>query len=121
MDLIWGLYLQNQVSGVQATANDANSKATEQQFRIKQLEQSIEKLVLINMAMWELIRSKTDLADADLMKKMQEIDLRDGVADGRVTPSVQACPKCGRTVSNKHHRCLYCGQDMSGNAFQTVR
>jgi len=121
MDLIWDIYLQRQINDANASANQAHQKATDQQYHIKQLEQSIDKLVLINMAIWNLLKTKTGLTEADLLKEMETIDLRDGVADGRITPSASLCPKCGRTVSSRHKRCLYCGQTMSGDAFVGVR
>lgn len=121
MDLIWDFYLMRQIGDVGTTANQANQKATDQQYRIKQLEQSIDKLLLINVAMWNLLKTKTGLTEADLLKEMQAVDLQDGVADGRITPSVQQCGKCGRTVSSRYKRCLYCGQSLGGDAFGGVR
>jgi len=121
MDLIWDLYLMRQIGEVGTTANQASQKATDQQYRVRQLEQSIDKLVLINLAMWNLLKTKAGLTEADLMKEMERIDLQDGVADGRITPSAQQCPKCGRTISTRHQRCLYCGQATGGDAFTGVR
>ncbi len=121
MDLIWDLYLMRQIGEVGTTANQASQKATDQQFRVRQLEQSVDKLVLINMAMWNLLKTKAGLTEADLLVEMQRIDLVDGAADGRVTPSTHQCNKCGRTISTRHKRCLYCGQSTGGDAFASVR
>ena len=78
---------------------------------VRLLQQDIERLKLLNQALWELIRDRTDLTDALLAEKAQEVDLRDGVADGRMTQMRLKCPSCGRVSSSRHWRCLYCGLD----------
>lgn len=71
----------------------------------------INKLNLICQAMWELIRDNTRLTEDDLLKKVKEIDLRDGVEDGKITPD-QNCRKCNRRLQKRQARCLYCGEEI---------
>lgn len=73
------------------------------------LEEKVDKLALICRAVWEIVRDHYGLSDDDLLNKVKEIDLLDGVLDGKVTPSPKTCPKCGRVVSRRHMRCIYCG------------
>jgi len=40
---------------------------------------------------------------------MTEVDLRDGTQDGRMTPVIITCPKCGKPSNSKNTRCMYCG------------
>ena len=40
-----------------------------------------------------------------------EIDLRDGQADGKMTPRPKKCPKCDAMMSPKFGRCLFCGEN----------
>jgi ribosomal protein S27AE len=117
MDLLWDMYLQGQASSATAAASQANQTADAQAMKIHQLQQTVDRLVLINMAMWDLIKSRTGLMESDLIKQMQVVDLRDGVADGRVTPQAATCPKCGRTINSRHTRCLYCGEQIATGAF----
>ena len=59
----------------------------------------IERQMIISEAIWELLKEKVGLTDEDLVKKVREIDLRDGVLDGRVKPEPPiACPKCGKKM-----------------------
>jgi uncharacterized protein with PIN domain len=78
---------------------------------IKQLTEDIQRLKLMNQAMWELIRDRARLTDKDLEEKALEIDLRDGKQDGRMSETALRCPSCNRVSSSRHWRCLYCGQD----------
>lgn len=98
-------------------------KAASQEARsdITELEERMDKLQLVCMAMWEVIKDKTDMTEVDLMTKVQEIDLRDGIVDGKVTRTVKDCPKCRRRMSPRHKRCLYCGhEELVQSAFDGI-
>ncbi len=60
-------------------------------------------------ALWEIVGDSSGFSDGDIEQGISETDLRDGVADGKVTRSGRQCGNCGRTVSARHNRCLYCG------------
>jgi len=90
-------------------ANEAMSKVQQAEQDFKRLQEQVEKLTLICMAMWSLIKEKTALTEQDLENRVHEIDLSDGVADGRVQTQVRECPQCGKTLSKRLQRCMYCG------------
>jgi len=99
-------------------AQQANNHVNRAEEEIGQLHERVENLALICMAMWSLIREKTELTEDDLKKRVHEIDQADGVVDGKITTSpVQACPKCGNTLSKRFRRCLYCGYEAPGQVF----
>ncbi|MDP7637385.1 MAG: hypothetical protein QF577_07540, partial [Phycisphaerae bacterium] len=79
-------------------------------------------LTLICMALWSLLRERTDLAEDDLMERVKQIDLSDGRSDGKVRRKpIVRCPRCNRVMSQKHSRCLYCGaEDLEATAFDSV-
>ncbi len=86
------------------------------------LEERIDKLLLVNMAVWELLKERTSLTEEDLQAKVHEIDMRDGVADGKVTQKIMKCPKCDRTMSPKHRKCLYCGaKELQNEAYDNAK
>ena len=85
------------------------------------LEDRLERLALICMAMWSLVQSETNLTEDDLFERVKEIDLMDGVTDGKITRQVAQCGSCRRPVSTRHTRCIYCGSDqLVASAFDTV-
>ncbi len=90
-------------------ANAADSKATEASRDVRSLEERFDELALACAAMWSLLEEKTSLTHEDLFAKIREIDLADGVEDGKMTRMVKKCPACGRTMSARHKKCLYCG------------
>ena len=76
---------------------------------VRELADRVDELALTCAAMWSLLEEKTSLTNEDLLAKIRETDLKDGVADGKMTRTVKQCPSCGRTMSERHKRCLYCG------------
>ena len=91
-------------------ARNSESLALESMESVKELRHQVERLSLLNQALWELIRGKAGLTDADLERMANEIDLRDGVADGKIGGGAVACPTCHRVSNAKHFKCLYCGE-----------
>ena len=94
---------------VEAARGAARAGAAEE--HAKRLEDRLDKLTLVCMGIWELLRERAKLTEQDLMDKVREIDIRDGVPDGKVTPQVAQCPKCSRVMSPRHKKCLYCGSE----------
>ncbi len=121
MSLIWEMYQQGRIAKAESTAHHSAEKAVDAAAMVQQFQDKIDKLVLINMAIWELLKESSDVTEDDLMKKMTEIDLSDGKLDGKFRHTAITCTQCGRTMSNKHRRCLYCGHEPeSQGAFDSV-
>lgn len=77
---------------------------------MRDLRAQIERLSLLNQAMWELLRERLHLTDADLEQLAEQIDMRDGIQDGKITPVAVRCPSCSRVCNARHAKCMYCGQ-----------
>jgi len=110
--------------GSSTSAGDAaraSSAAGSAKRDVAQLEDRLERLSLVCMAMWSLIQDKTKLTEADLMERVKMIDLMDGVEDGKATRNVQKCHACNRTMSARHRKCLYCGAEkLAQSAFDAI-
>lgn len=92
-----------------STANAAQSTATAAQRQVKHIEDRLDRLALINMALWSLIQDKTGLTEDDLLERVRLIDMMDGVEDGKVTRTASKCTKCDRVMNPRHEKCMYCG------------
>jgi hypothetical protein len=117
----WGIsrFRSDSTSGIAAA--QAESRARDAKETAMGLEERLDKLTLVCTAMWELLREKTKLTEEDLLHKVQELDMRDGVPDGKVTRTVAECPHCHRTMSPRHQKCLYCGYEkLLGGAFDSI-
>jgi len=87
----------------------AGLSTAELRHEVRDLREQICKMALMNQALWELLRNRLQLTDDDLANMAQEIDLRDGVADGKMSDTALRCPQCGRVSNSRHWKCLYCG------------
>jgi uncharacterized OB-fold protein len=63
--------------------------------------------------MWALVKEKLQLSDEDLARKMEEIDLMDGVRDGKISARWRQCSACGRKSRESRADCLYCGGELA--------
>jgi len=83
------------------------------------LKAEIERLLLISEALWDILAEKFGLPEEELLKRIHEIDRRDGKLDGRVAPEPPAlCPKCNRPLEKKRPYCMYCGQPVARDPFE---
>ncbi|MFW6065688.1 MAG: hypothetical protein ACOC9S_02605 [Planctomycetota bacterium] len=113
---IWGGMYSYQVSHeATRTAHRGLSRTRRLQEELRRVEDKLDKLTLVCMSMWSLLCEKTDLTEEQLAERVQQIDLQDGKADGKVTQSLKECPQCGRAMSSRHARCLYCGTEKTGS------
>lgn len=101
----------------QSRANRAAQVASEASTSVKELQRQLERMSLLNQALWELVRERLNLRDADLERMAQEIDLRDGVKDGRITPMAVRCPTCKRVNNTRHKKCIYCSTEFDSMLF----
>jgi len=108
-DFFWNLQQENRIAEAKAQASHARDDLSHYKRRIDELEFSLNRVTLASQAVWEILRARLEISQEELLAKINEIDLRDGVQDGRITPYVTNCPKCNRVVNSKSARCIYCG------------
>ena len=119
--LFWDLYQQRQIARLQS---DVGKEASETEFaarreaarQVQEVSERLDRTVMAMHAMWTLLAERTNVTEADLATRITEIDARDGVADGRITPQPVTC-SCGATVCTKFSRCLFCGKEYPRIAF----
>ena len=82
------------------------------------LESRVERLLIITEALWTILKEKEGLDEQELLRRMVQIDMRDGKLDGRVPAGPpQPCPKCQRIVGRNNLRCLFCGEPIMMEPF----
>lgn len=102
-------------------ANGPSSSHNVPKSDFRYIEDQLERLILINLAMWTLIQETTNLTEEDLLERVKNIDLMDGTPDGKVTRQVAKCDNCSRVMSPKHKRCMYCGAEkLTLSAFDSI-
>jgi len=103
------VHAKSEVAKARATA--ARSAALDAQSAIAALEKRVDKLALISMALWSLLSEKCALSEEVLAERVKQIDAMDGAEDGKLGGQGPPCPQCGRPMSNRHAKCLFCGAE----------
>lgn len=114
-------YAQNFIA--QVDAQHARDVARESAMSSDKTRKNTERLYLVVQAMWELLKGKAGLTDADLDAKVQEIDMRDGRLDGQDSTQTDplTCRQCGRTILSGQAQCSWCGTQAEGGPFTHAR
>lgn len=113
--MFWQIYNSQASNRAATTANRADKKATTANHKIRNLERRVDALALACQSLWEITSDELNITQEQLLEKMQEVDLRDGEADGRMSVTAQECSDCGRKSNSQRNACLYCGTPFPGN------
>lgn len=110
------MYFGNNYYG--EVAQTAKSKASEAKLEVELLRNEIERVLMINQALWEIIKETNNLDKDYLFKKVIEIDARDGKVDGKVSKSPpKHCSKCNQVLPKDKPFCFYCGNKVANDVF----
>lgn len=82
--------------------------------RIEDLNERVDRLLMIVRGMWALMEEQGLTAD-QLIAKVNEIDMKDGEMDGVARPKPADCPSCGSKVAPGLHACQFCGASVAAS------
>ncbi len=82
------------------------------------IESRIDALELACAAMWDILKQKGGLTDAELIKAIEHVDGRDGNVDGKIRPVEAVCPNCNRKLMTRSRKaCVWCGATLKMSPF----
>jgi hypothetical protein len=116
MSLFYDIMQNGRIHGAEQSAASASARAIDAGTAASDLRQRVEMLALANQALFELVQEKLGITETDVLKLMAEIDVRDGIRDGRMSPKILSCTKCGRKVNSTRQQCMYCGERIVGGS-----
>ncbi|MDZ4755184.1 MAG: hypothetical protein SGJ11_11920 [Phycisphaerae bacterium] len=102
LDFIWNIRQDARLRDVEA------DRRLNPRPGVSESPHSTERMTLVMQAMWELLSERVGVTEVDLLRKLEEIDLRDGTADGRHGARTIACPACNRPNRSERTHCVYC-------------
>ena len=104
--------------GSRAPAGGGSSAAADRALNNAQrLEARLERAMLTMEALWSLLRDRVGITEDELRERILDIDLTDGVLDGKVRRPPRDCPACKRKVPHRLAQCLYCGAEAPRDPF----
>jgi len=121
LDILYDIHQNTKINEAKAQAQAGVRQAERVGERLEDVQERLDKMALLNLALWSLLKEKLDVTDAELEARVQELDLQDGKLDGRISSKPVDCPDCNRPLHQRHRRCLYCGfQLQAGSGFEAV-
>jgi hypothetical protein len=95
----------------QEAADHAQRDATRHERLLETLQARVEKLVLINQALWTFIQETTAKREQDLIERVRQLR-QENVEKKARGGAVRQCPNCNRPVSISQERCIFCGSEI---------
>lgn len=85
------------------------------------LHARIDRLTLLNEALWTLLQEASNLTDQHLINRIKDLDESDGHSDGVFKPPAFRCNKCDAAVGHGRRTCMFCGVEANGRSpFRTI-
>lgn len=114
--LLWGYKDTEQKQRIEALERRTRQDLTDLE-RTRNLEWRVENLILLNQAMWNLVRDKVGVTEEELINEFERLDLADGKADGRMSPIFDnkpwKCEGCQKDNSPRFTSCVRCDKPLS--------
>src|SRR5262245_48274139 len=100
MELFIEAHQYQRINAAENKAASAKDVADRMRYEVRDLHRKIDGLTLACQALWEILRAQTGMNSDLLLAKIQEIDLRDGKFNGKITGKVLQCHGCGRPTGS---------------------
>ena len=99
-DLIFASAVQTMMdrSHDDSAGESATRVATDVRRQNEFIQCDVEKLFMLTEALWTILKEKHGCTDAELVQRVNEIDLRDGKLDGKLAKVTPDCHQCGRKL-----------------------
>lgn len=103
------------IADAQLSAQSAAADAAAVEDQVKLLQKRVDRLALLCQTLWAFLQEDRLLTEQDLLDKMKDIEQLNGRVDGR---NVQArpCGSCGRPLSSRQPKCIYCGAEKTSSS-----
>jgi hypothetical protein len=119
MSWLFDIGQEVRISGAQKAAEKASEKTIDLSANADTLKRRLDVMALANQALFEILQSSLGIAEEEVLLRMAEIDGRDGKKDGKISPRVVACVRCGKKVSTARLRCMFCNETVTeGHIFE---
>ena len=107
---LFDAHQHSRIRRTQQEATNARHRSESVKIDINRLQRDHEKLKLITIALWELLKKQSGLTDQQLKAYIEDVDARDGRRDGRATISTRhTCEQCSHSIPASSLVCAYCG------------
>jgi hypothetical protein len=105
----------SQIAGLTGLQANTDQRLTSTTERLTALEHRYERMQLVMLALWSLLKEHTGLTDADLKRFLHNAE----ATANSPGAAIMTCEHCHRIIRKSATRCIWCGAAVNtGNAFQ---
>ena len=116
MQFLSNLFQDLRITKNSVVGSQTKIRSFQNESHVDTLSEKIDQLYIMNLAALELLND-LGVSQNQIMKKIEEIDLRDGKIDGKVSQPTE-CNDCGHRISKRRTNCFYCGAKINNLAFK---
>ena len=95
------------VAAAVGAAADAGARAREAEFEVRALAADVDRLFNVAQALWQILKEEHGYDDDSLRRRVADVE-RARLAREEASDAPRPCIACGRAVSRRHSRCMYC-------------
>jgi hypothetical protein len=120
---LFDIYQNSRIDAIAAREAATHGRVMSTAQRLREMEQRHERMKLVTVALWQMLKAHTGLTDADLKQYIEKVDLADGSLDGRIDRKGAAmdCPHCNRRILKSAVVCPWCSKrTRTGDAFEAT-
>jgi hypothetical protein len=87
---------------IERAVSQTDSEVTELKAAVRQLLARVDRHALVIGVLKDALLSRGDLSEDEFLDRLEQAAAQK--ADGKT------CRKCGKAMSPRHNRCIYCGE-----------
>jgi hypothetical protein len=91
------------LNDIENKVSQSGGELTELKAAVKQLLARVDRHALAIQVLKDMLLSRGGFSEDDFLKRLEHAIAHK--AEGRI------CRKCGKAMSAKHNRCMYCGEE----------
>jgi hypothetical protein len=88
---------------------------TDMEERLLEVEDRVNRLLLVNAALYDVIKEKLNVSDDDIARKINELKDNNFLLEQKTDQHVRKCRKCGKNLIQRRTLCVYCGAENDKN------
>jgi hypothetical protein len=87
---------------IQSKVSSADTELIELKAALRQLLGRVDRHALVIQVLKDMLLARGDFPEDEFLDRLEQANKEKAVG--------KACRKCGKAMSAKHNRCIYCGE-----------
>ncbi len=88
---------------IEQKVSQGGSELTELKAAVRQLLARVDRHALVIQALKDMLLSRGEFSEDEFLERLEHAAAQKAVG--------KTCRKCGKAMSAKHNRCMYCGEE----------